>query len=85
MKLVLWDIIKADVYTGQVLQKGLKENDTLVNQQYQQVIFDHYHISRDQFLRNYSYYYNNQELMTALFDSTTAMRQKPSFVPFKNQ
>lgn len=82
MKLIMWDFIRADVYASEIIKKQAQENDTMVNLRYQQVIFKHHKVTKEKFYKSYEYYYSHPDLMTALLDSVSSMKQKPKFTPF---
>ncbi len=71
MQLILSDFIKSDVYTMEIIKKQSLGNDTVSNLRIQQIIFNHYKISRNDFYKSYQYYYIHPELMVSVLDSIT--------------
>ena len=71
MQLILSDFIKSDVYTMEIIKKQSLGNDTASNLRIQQIIFNHYKISRNDFYKSYQYYYIHPELMVSVLDSIT--------------
>jgi len=76
MELVLWDMMRADVYTSQFLRKDSTINDTLENIRLQQKIFNQYKISRKDFEQSYAYYLSKPEVMKAILDSILAKQSR---------
>jgi hypothetical protein len=75
MKLVFWDYLRANEYAFEILKKDKSLNDTLVNIQLQNLIFNHYKISRTTFYRSYSYYTKNSNLLVPILDSMIAKHE----------
>ncbi len=76
MELIMWDFIKADVFSEEFTKRERPGNDTLANIKMQKVIFDHYKITKEQFYKSYRYYYSHPDLMNALLDSITANQNR---------
>lgn len=76
MEAVMWDFIRADVYTFGFLKKDSLINDTLENARLQNKIFANYKITRDEFYRSYQYYIENPEIMHAILDSISVKQGK---------
>ena len=76
MRLVMWDFVKADVYTEEFTKREHPGTDTLENMKLQLMIFSKHHITKNQFYKSYQYYYSHPELMTALLDSISASQNK---------
>lgn len=81
MEAVLWDFIRADVYTFQYLKQDSVRDDTLENVQMQQKIFSSYKITRDEFVRSYDYYISKPELMEVMLDSIAARQSRVVQLP----
>ena len=75
MKLVFWDYLRANEYAFEILNKDKSLNDTLVNIQLQNLIFNHYKISRETFYKSYAYYTNNSNLLVPIIDSIIAKHE----------
>jgi len=69
MKLVFWDYLRANEYAFEILNKNKSLNDTLVNIQLQNLIFNHYKISKVEFYNSYAYYSKNSNLLVPILDS----------------
>lgn len=78
MELILWDFLRADVYTFQYLKKDSLTNDTLANIALQNKIFRNYKTSREEFKRSYEYYINRPEEMNAILDSIVSRQSRNS-------
>ncbi len=76
MELVLWDYLKADAYCSNYVKKDTLQNDSMVNVLMQQKIFEHYHISKEDFYNSYQYYISHPTVMTAVIDSMVAHQRK---------
>jgi hypothetical protein len=75
MKLVFWDYLRANEYAFEIIKKDKSLNDTLVNIQLQNLIFNHYKISRTTFYSSYSYYTKNSNLLVPILDSIIAKHE----------
>jgi hypothetical protein len=69
MESVLWDFIKADVYSSELSASGRGINDTFLNQKMQEVIFKQHGVSREVFSKSYDYYLAHPKIMTVVLDS----------------
>lgn len=76
MEQVIWDMMRADVYTSQFLRKDSSINDTLENIRLQQKIFNQYKISKKDFEVSYAYYLSKPEIMKAILDSILARQSR---------
>jgi len=75
MKLVLWDYLRANEYAFEIIKKDTAQNDTTLNLQLQNLIFNHYKISRETFYKSYAYYTNNSNLLVPILDSIIAKHE----------
>jgi len=75
MKLVFWDYLRANEYAFEIIKKDTAQNDTMLNLQLQNVIFNHYKISRETFYKSYAYYTNNSNLLVPILDSMIAKHE----------
>jgi hypothetical protein len=75
MKLVFWDYLRANEYAFEILNKDKSLNDTLVNIQLQNLIFNHYKISKVEFYNSYDYYTKNSNLLVPILDSMIAKHE----------
>jgi len=78
MEPVLWDYMRADVYTSGFYKGDSTSSDTLQNLRMQEAIFKKYKISRKQFEQSLSYYLNHSELLSPLADSIAAHHKSES-------
>ena len=80
MQAVLWDIIRADVFTTQYIARDSSKNLTEENLKLQQQIFVIHHTTKEEFYRSYSYYKNNSKEMRTILDSMVnqADRKRPT-------
>lgn len=77
MTQVLWDFMKADVYTTQFVKKlDSSRNDTLTNAAMQQSIFHHHKIKATIFYNSYRYYCTHPEEMKVILDSIESKQSR---------
>ncbi len=69
MKLVLWDVIKAEAYTAEVIKTDTSKKATEENLKLQQQVFSIHKITRDEFYNSYDYYKNNTAAFKIMLDS----------------
>lgn len=69
MQAVLWDVIKADIFTAEFIKKDSSKNAAAENLKLQQQIFAIHKISKSDFYRSYDYYKSNTELFKKVIDS----------------
>ena len=69
MQSVIWQLIKADVYTVDFLQKDSNVNAPFKNAELQKSIFEKEKISKEQFQESYDFYIKHPELMKNIFDT----------------
>jgi Domain of unknown function (DUF4296) len=69
MQAVLWDVIKADIFTAEFIKKDSSKNAATENLKLQQQIFAIHKISKADFYRSYDYYKSNTELFKKVMDS----------------
>ncbi|HAO47022.1 MAG TPA: hypothetical protein DCQ97_08860 [Chitinophagaceae bacterium] len=69
MKAVLWDVIRADVYTTEFIKRDSAKNDVEENLKLQQEIFAIHHVSKEEFYTSFDYYKKNSGQMKAIIDS----------------
>ena len=75
MKLLFWDYLRANEYAFEIVRKDTAQNDTTLNLQLQNVVFNHYKISRETFYRSYAYYTKNSNLLVPILDSMIAKHE----------
>ena len=76
MQAVLWDVIKAEAFTAQILnnnpgKKGVDENLKL-----QQQVFAIHHVSKEDFYKSYDYYKAHPGLLKIIMDSMIIQEQR---------
>jgi Domain of unknown function (DUF4296) len=78
MQAVLWDVIKADVFTTEFIKKDSSKNATAENLKLQQQIFAIHKVTRADFYSSYDYYKTNTAEFKKIIDSmvTQAERKK---------
>ena len=69
MQAVMWELIKADVYTNDYLQNDSLINAPEKNAELQQKIFVEQKISKSQFEKSYDYYIAHPAMMKNIFDT----------------
>lgn len=69
MQTVLWDIIKADAFTAEIIMKNPAKNGTAENLKLQQEIFTIHKITKDNFYKSYEYYKENPGKLKVIMDS----------------
>ena len=76
MQAVLWDVIKADVFTAEFIKKDSTKNAAAENVKLQQQIFALHKISKADFYRSYDYYKSNTEIFKKVMDSMVARAER---------
>ena len=79
MRAVLWDIIKADVFTAEFIKKDSSKNAAAENLKLQQQIFAIHKISKADFYRSYDYYKANTEIFKKVMDSMVVRAEKDRY------
>lgn len=69
MQAVLWDIIKADAFTTDFIQKDTAKNAVAENLKLQQQVFAIHHTSKEVFYKSYDYYKTNTPVFKVMLDS----------------
>lgn len=72
MQAVLWDVIKAEVFTTEFIKKDSAKNAVEENLKLQQKIFAIHHTSKDIFYKSYDYYKTNTPVLKIMLDSMIA-------------
>lgn len=76
MEAVLWDVIKADVFTAEFIKKDSTKNAAAENIKLQQQIFALHKISKADFYRSYDYYRSNTEIFKKIMDSIVVRAER---------
>ena len=83
MQAVLWDIMRAEVFTNQYVKKDTQKNPIIENAKLQNQIFAIHHVSREDFYKSYSYYKEHTDLMQPILDSITSKNTRDRNKLFK--
>lgn len=78
MQVVLWDIIKAEAYTAEMVKTDSVKKAADENLKMQQQVFSIHKITRNEFYKSYDYYKKNPAVFKVMLDSMIAQsgRQK---------
>ena len=79
MQAVLWDVIKADVFTAEFLKKDSSKNAAAENLKLQQQIFAIHKVSKADFYRSYDYYKAHTEIFKQVMDSMVVRAEKDRY------
>ena len=83
MQAVLWDVIKADVFTTDFIKKDTAKNAAAENLKLQQQIFAIHKISKTDFDNSYDYYKSNTEVFKKIVDSMIARAERNKYTNTK--
>ena len=83
MQAVLWDVIKADVFTTDYIKKDTAKNAAAENLKLQQQIFAIHKISKTDFDNSYDYYKSNTEVFKKIVDSMIARAERNKYTNTK--
>jgi len=75
MEPILWDYLRADVYTAEFIDKDSSRNANLENVRMQEAIFKKYGITREEFYKSLRYYLSHGDQFSPLIDSLIASHQ----------
>lgn len=82
MQAVLWDVVKADVFTAEFIKKDSSKNPTDENLKLQQQIFAIHKVTKADFYASYNYYKTNTAEFKKIIDSmVTHTERKKDFKP----
>lgn len=76
MQAVLWDVIKAEVYTQSFIKNNSAKNILAENMRLQQQVFCIHKISKDDFTKSYAYYKLHPDKMNVILDSITVKAER---------
>ena len=76
MQAVLWDVIKADVFTAEFIKKDSSKNATAENLKLQQQIFAIHKITGVDFYNSYDYYKTNTAEFRKIMDSMVVQAEQ---------
>ena len=83
MQAVLWDVIKADVFTTDYIKKDTAKNAAAENLKLQQQIFAIHKITKADFYNSYDYYKTNTVVFRKIVDSMIAQAERNKFTTTK--
>jgi hypothetical protein len=83
MQLVMWDMIRADVYTEQFIKKDSSKNIAIENLKLQNAIFSIHKVTRSQYYKSYDYYISHTDLIRVVLDSMSAKADREKFELFR--
>ena len=69
MEKILWEQVKADVFTQEFISKDSSKDLTTENFKIQEKIFSKFKTDRKTFYKSYTYYLKHDELMKPLLDT----------------
>ncbi|MEP6674391.1 MAG: DUF4296 domain-containing protein [Ferruginibacter sp.] len=83
MQTVMWDIIRADVFTENFIAKDSAKNMSAENIKLQNQIFAINSVSREDYYKSYEYYKKHPVVMTAILDSISqrVIRDRDKIIP----
>jgi len=83
MQSVMWDIIRAEVFTEQFMKKDSSKNIAIENLKLQNAIFSIHKVTRSQYFRSYDYYISHTDLIRLVLDSMSAKAERDRFELYK--
>ncbi len=83
MQAVLWDVLRADVFTFDFVQKDSTKKPEQELVKLQQQIFAIHKISKDEFYKSYEYYKEHPEIMQPVLDSMINKKTRDKFIETK--
>ncbi|NDE09150.1 MAG: DUF4296 domain-containing protein, partial [Chitinophagia bacterium] len=83
MQSVMWDIIRAEVFTEQFIKKDSSKNIAMENLKLQNAIFSIHKVTRSQYFRSYDYYISHTDLIRLVLDSMSAKAERDRFELYK--
>jgi hypothetical protein len=84
MQAVLWDVIKADVFTTDFIKKDTAKNAVAENLKLQQQIFGIHKISKADFYNSYDYYKSHTVVFKSIVDSMIAQAERKRILNTKS-
>ena len=83
MQSVMWDIIRAEVFTEQFLKKDSSKNIAMENLKLQNEIFSMHKVTRSQYYKSYDYYISHTDLIRLVLDSMSTKADRERFELYK--
>jgi hypothetical protein len=72
METVMWDVVRADVFTGEYIKADSGKNLAQENIRLQKKIFAINNTTREEYYNSYEYYKSKPDMMRALLDTMVA-------------
>ena len=72
MQSIMWDIIRAEVFTDQFIKKDSSKNVFQENMKLQNAIFSIHKVTRSEYYKSYDYYISHTDLIRGVLDSMSA-------------
>jgi hypothetical protein len=85
MEIVLWDILRADVFAFDFIKKDTIKNPELENVILQQKIFAVHKISKEEFYKSYEFYKTHPNIMQPMLDSLISKATREKYVDTKTK
>jgi hypothetical protein len=87
MRPILWQQIKADIYTRENLVSDSIKNKDLYfeNEKIQMQIFKNYGITKEEFYESYKYYLAHEDKLGIIIDTMIAQQTRINFEEMTNQ
>lgn len=76
MEAVMWDVIRADVYTYDHIRKDSALDDTLLDAGLQLRVFQKHRVTREQYYSSYQYYIEHPDDLKEILDSIASRKSK---------
>jgi hypothetical protein len=76
MQAVLWDVIKADAFTAEIIRKDSAKKTADVNLKLQEEVFTIHKITRESFYKSYDYYKENPGKLKVIMDSMIVQAER---------
>ncbi len=83
MQAVLWDVIKADVFTTDFIKKDSAKNAIAENLKLQQQVFAIHKVTRADFFTSYDYYKTNTVEFKKIIDSMVSQADRKKDINLK--
>ncbi len=83
MQVVLWDIIKADALTAEIIKNDSTKKPAEENLKMQQQIFAIHKTNMAEFFESYDYYKSNTDVFKVMLDSMIAQANRKKNNPIK--
>lgn len=79
MQAVLWDVIRADVFTNEFIKKDSTKNAVAENLKLQQQAFAIHKVSREDFYESYDYYKAHSAAFKKIMDSMVLKAERDRY------